>query len=1700
MKRLALTVLLSVFWAAALAAAPQELDAARFAAHVKALTADPHRLAGTAEDARAGEYIETQLKALKGQTFSQRFTFPQQIVDQCELRLPSGAVIPLQPLAANGVQLCVTPAAGLSGRLQYVGKATEAELNGLNLADAIVVADIDARNAIANLFRLGVKAVIFVGVDSIDRVDASAKRSYVSFDAPRFYLPREAAAKAGLLDRDGPGAGSAIMSVVNLVAPSPSRATTLVSRAHWEKRSGRNLFLWIPGTDTHFDKNDQDEYVLLSAWYDSTGLVPTNSPSEEPAANCAALLETARVLAEKPPRRSVLVAFFDNHNNYMDGGRRFFTALRRSIPEGIADPLDVRLRFVAEERAYLKELSAFLAQPDLFAVPGSDLKDEVFFRLAGETRFQYDDRLQRLADMRLKRDRMKAEKLDAASLDARITQVRAEQLAWQAVRECIRDRRAPDLPKDVRKLAAKTSLTTTETAALEKGRRLVEAMKANMTAAVKTLQANIAERQAELDEVEAQLQDAVALTNALDKGAPVLHAAYRFTAGGDRWVLSPRGTTHVKLFTAALNQVGAKLGKEKSSLKFVWESRATWESGNGTANVYSPLSSYEESYLAEAFEIPSLELLTEQDRVPRWGMPDARFAPAELDRIRLQASRFMPFIDYFAGDDNASAKNNITLDRKPTIEEYQWNARSHEADCHRVKSFPYGQTSAIRTEPYCLVHVTNNSKPADFPDFYQYTDGNGCFPFLAVNRNFRWYNAEAARFDADGRIVMISASVPRSVTASVQNGWDKASVIAPKAVTGWYGIATMFNGRQGQIVGRTLPFGDVFQQASFSLLSGLANSVYPRVHFRFDPAMGAGVYFVERPLGVKILYRDPRQQDEVALYINSQEKAPLGVGYPPGVMGNTEEPLYTVDLRTALAEDMYRLNETRLESLRRKNIILNFYEDLHVQTNALLDQFREAKAHWRHGAAEVAAGTAAALERRVYVPIMQTMNDMIVAVTVLLILTLPFAFSLQNLLLSTYNIYKKILGFIAFFVPSFFILYLTHPAFSFAATPIIIFLAFFIIVMSGVVIYIISGKFFYEVKKLQGLAAAAHTFEKSFFGHLGSAVALAFSTMRRRPVRTALTIITVLLLTFTILSFAAFQSERGINEFYRGSTEGDPNSRLLVHRKVWHVFDNAALGDMRAYLGGRYESHGVYWRVYELTEQATTEELRIPIRAGERTAVASAIMSLDALELRNAPALREVLPARAEEFNAGRGVYLSELLAGELKLKPGDPIRIDGLDLVFLGSFSSRALLGARHLDGSPMLPINYTMTRLAVGGFERKGSAQGATNPLDDIENELAALGAEALEPVSPDSVIIAPTALAEPLSMKLRGIMIYPSKDSGDLVKLSQNLAVLNDDGVYLNKGGETSFFLYGDKVGVSGARDIILPLILGGLIVFSTLLGSVIDREKEIYTFSALGLAPRNIAMLFFVEAGIYAVIGGFGGYMLGQVVTRVMEVLASYGLFRAPEMNYSSSTAITTILIVMATVIISTIYPALQAANKATAETARRWKIPAPKGDVLAFDFPFTISRYDITGIICFIREHFSNHADRTVGAFAADDVVLVREEKHGMASLRATIWLQPFDQGISQKFEITARPSDIPEVCDVHLDIERLSGPPAAWRRSNTLFLEDMRSQFLLWRTLEADVREHYLTLAEEVEAGMGIEQPEPDAAQASEEDKTDVRR
>jgi hypothetical protein len=61
------------------------------------------------------------------------------------------------------------------------------------------------------------------------------------------------------------------------------------------------------------------------------------------------------------------------------------------------------------------------------------------------------------------------------------------------------------------------------------------------------------------------------------------------------------------------------------------------------------------------------------------------------------------------------------------------------------------------------------------------------------------------------------------------------------------------------------------------------------------------------------------------------------------------------------------------------------------------------------------------------------------------------------------------------------------------------------------------------------------------------------------------------------------------------------------------------------------------------------------------------------------------------------------------------------------------------------------------------------------------------------------------------------------------------------------------------------------------------------------------------------------------------------------------------------------------------------------------------------------------------------------------------------------------------PTDYPDVYDLKLHLTRISGDVSNWKRVNRRFLNTLRKQFLIWRTLSTAEREKYASAAETVE-------------------------
>ncbi|MGC8842587.1 MAG: hypothetical protein ACP5QS_01485, partial [bacterium] len=78
------------------------------------------------------------------------------------------------------------------------------------------------------------------------------------------------------------------------------------------------------------------------------------------------------------------------------------------------------------------------------------------------------------------------------------------------------------------------------------------------------------------------------------------------------------------------------------------------------------------------------------------------------------------------------------------------------------------------------------------------------------------------------------------------------------------------------------------------------------------------------------------------------------------------------------------------------------------------------------------------------------------------------------------------------------------------------------------------------------------------------------------------------------------------------------------------------------------------------------------------------------------------------------------------------------------------------------------------------------------------------------------------------------------------------------------------------------------------------------------------------------------------------------------------------------------------------------------------------------------------------------------------------------WLAPFDLGVSQKVSMIIEPTTIKDVYDIKMVIKRESGDVANWKRVNRRFLNTIRKQFLIWRTISVAERERYVKLSEEL--------------------------
>ncbi len=1564
----------------------------RFKAHLDSLTSVAHRVSGSKESEKAGDYIKKQLGTLQDGTI---YELDIPVFDlktkQCYIEI-DGEKIELLPMRPNVIVPPATGEAGLQGRYYYIPDAQALDSMDVSLNDAVVATEYDCEvDFWHRLFKLGAEAVLFLG-------DTTGKLEY----------PR-AIKHAG-----------APVNLIRLYAPAAENDSVDLRRNHasvhvkstlrWNPSAGRNILMHLSGSDPDFSpRYDGDEMVVVSANYDTYGEVPDASGGALEAANVAAVIEAARYFHSNRPKRDMLFIISDYaHQNFM-GMRAVYDALtmRPKQIAQIAQDHDDEQKFLTDMRSLINKetIDRQLLQDNTNFL---DLLYEV-------TELAWNNYSEDLMALRMETPESEATGETADTLE----QIKNIKNRWGEILRHLTKHQIEKIDEnDFKKVLSR-------------------------------VRTRIEKRMDELAFLQIVDEQREKISAQLGPKRIDLHVSYNFSDDASVW--GPVvGDDLYSLVTTGGQREGSwdNPGWYGPVMKVMRETKASIDSNTirgfsdkglidaGMTLDFIPGEFVSENCVAGVYGYYNCAFMTYHDTRMRSGHPIDDISNLKWERIYRQASQASVFLRQLSNAEGLSLarsfKNvSVTQDTKFPL----WNNGTYRGYSMGISVAGSLTKDRPATGALCALWPTTGGWPYLGPDiaipgFKRYllsrVNTHGKFGISGVNGEI--YQVEKKEkiyplgmmFDSSG---LVKATVDLNSQTQSITSVDLFSCNSHIVAMPLYGMASKAQ----------------------TMVMKASGNVEPDMDRNFHGIANDFIFFYTHGFFSADRFKVFQKYGAVALNVDREDK--IGTGFEKSFFNTC------VNIDSITSNDLWMLNENRLQVFRENGVTNADIEVLHHEAELNKEDAQDTTGII---ASQRLHARSAMLSRLIYEPIRDIMNDMVTAIVVLLILTVPFAFALERLIICSSSIYWRVGGFVLMFVLTFVLVFLFHPGFAIASSPLVVFLAFAILVMSAIVISIMFSKFKYELMALQQKSTRAHTGEISRMGTAMAAIGMGMSTMRRRPVRTLLTCITVVVLTFTILCFASFSRGLGVKSSYEGPAGGTVSASGYIRNLDFSKI-NTDVVDMVRGLEGKEGLVAPQWWKVKTVEDPQAFDVALP--ADKENVFVSAILGITPEELdyweELKGALRTGVSLDTRTALKNNGVYLPTLMRRRLGLEYGDTVYVDGRKCLFAGEVAVDKMQRLNGLDGRSILPVDF---RSQTYDTTKSKGLVGGSNAGEMVQRDFVRLSANEIAITSAENV------------KKMRGSLHTVSVYGDDQLQFTQNaeyMAKLTALPVWSRGEEGVERLIFAEMAGVTGGMGLVIPILVGGFIIFGTLLGSITDREKEVYTFSALGLSPSHVGFLFLAESGIYAVIGGVGGQILAQIVAYIASFLADQGIIHEVSINFSSSNSMFAIVVVMATVLISAIYPAYKASKSANPGVARSWKMPTPDGDYFKMEFPFTVSEYDFTGMVSYLAEHFREHSESGMGKFTSENVQITRQKDTNHLALSSDMYLAPFDLGISHRFRMTAVASEIPGVNEVFIEAWRMSGSHSDWRRSNKVFLRELRKQFILWRTLSSEVIENY---------------------------------
>lgn len=825
------------------------------------------------------------------------------------------------------------------------------------------------------------------------------------------------------------------------------------------------------------------------------------------------------------------------------------------------------------------------------------------------------------------------------------------------------------------------------------------------------------------------------------------------------------------------------------------------------------------------------------------------------------------------------------------------------------------------------------------------------------------------------------------------------------------------------------------------------------------------------------------------------------------------------------SEQLAGLTRKRLADYAELNVRSPSADLFQARADALVKRADAERADGHLAKAEALESLAWSDQSRAYASAYRLLVDVVTTTIFYFLLLLPFGYLTERLLFPQPTLVRTCLVAAGLFMLFSVLLYFFHPGFHLAGNVFVTAVTFIIVILTLPALLIIGARGLTLLMEPGAKFKKRHSSDAETLGVLSAALSLAVSNMRRRRLRTGLTLATITLL---VLSLVVLTSTAASTQFYRErqAFPDVPYQGVQVMNTHDHTHgmneagadilqatyaNEAQVVERRCFNPGFEASISCYARSKQETEGA----------ALRRFAVRGAI-TLEPEEAQVTGLDRAISAGRFFNANDERACLLSENLAARQKLTVGDTVRWLGVDLTLVG------LLRATKVDaeivdvcGKPVTPQAFYRQALNVDAPDALMAGETLFVP-----GALVRRGFPAPFPVF--SVVLVPHASApERVTARAQELAALRARAEGERLgslperirrashgelitveaeRLSeiqpgsemQALAAFNLKRRTLKRIGEEIAAQHGNvdvyltdpaPPWVAGARDrvdllsafarvslqsgsfLILPFLIAFFMLLAIMIGNVYERRQEIHVFSSVGLAPKHVAGMFLAEALVYAGIASVLGYFLGIIL---LDIFRRAGWLPADfHPNYFGKVVIWSAALATGSSLLSVLYPMRIAAMMVNPSLERIWRIESePRGDDWVIALPFVAhDRRESMGMLAFAQEFLRHHRGERTGAFATEHEPVLQEQDAEVA-LSSSVWLSPFERNLVQTVRLVPRNDEGKDRYRFDLCIKRLSGPDYLWRKSNHAFVDGLRKQMLIWRSLNDAQVDDYVKAGE----------------------------